>query len=208
MNFKDITGKRFGRLRVLNRSVEDSLKWECLCDCGAIKHVNGGSLRSGRSNSCGCLNSEMTAKRNLKHGLATRQNRSPVYSAWCGMRQRCNDKNSTFYSDYGGRGITICDRWENFTAFIEDMGERPSGTSIDRIDNNGNYDPNNCRWATKFEQANNCRNSTVIEYKGKTLTIAQWGREKGIRAGTLHARTKAGWTDTRTIGTPLRGSKV
>jgi len=137
------------------------------------------------------------------HGHAIRGKKSPTYGSWLHMVQRVKNKKEKRYYDYGGRGIQVCDRWLKFENFLADMGERPKDKSIDRVDNNGHYEPSNCRWATRKEQADNKRNTIFIEYDGKLKTINQWAVELKIEPDTLRCRIKRGWTAKRAIETPL-----
>lgn len=155
---KNLTNQRFGRLIVVKKDQNTTNRqttWLCRCDCGAEKRVQGSNLIHGQTKSCGCLRKEATKLRSTIHGLCN----TIEYEIWCGMIQRCYNPNSGGYDYYGRRGITICDRWrDNFINFLADMGARPSSKhSIDRIDNDGNYEPSNCKWATKKEQRLNQR---------------------------------------------------
>lgn len=160
----NITGQRFGRLVVVARagSRGDRAAWACRCDCGSETSVTGVNLRSGSTHSCGCLNrqraSERMTARLTRHGHAPAGKPSGTYNSWTTMRARCTRPSITHFKDYGGRGITVCDRWLNsFDNFLADMGERPPGLTLERNDNDGNYELSNCRWATRSEQQLNRR---------------------------------------------------
>lgn len=150
-----LEGKRFGRLLVLNQtdSIGGATAYECRCDCGTTKKVRGVSLRKGDTTSCGCARAERMAAHQYRHGYY----KTRTYNSWRAMLARCNDPKHRQYKDYGGRGIVVCPQWTEFECFLADMGERPPGRSIDRVDGDGNYEPGNCRWATRTEQNRNRR---------------------------------------------------
>lgn len=200
---KDISGRRFGRWTALKQAGNNSggtKLWLCRCSCGIEKIVRGTELRYGRSQSCGCLNREISRdvciRRNTTHGLS----HTPENGVWIRMIQRCENPDDPAYKYYGDRGITVCKRWRNsFAAFYADMGPRPKGLTIDRIDNDGDYEPKNCRWATKREQAGNTRKNRHIKFKGRTMIAADWAREIGITPMTLWKRLNRGWPISRAL---------
>lgn len=178
------------------------------CDCGVEKILRAADLKNGYSHSCGCLQRELVAvkiaERSRTHGQSGKLTRTSEYSIWGGMKQRCFNPDADSYPSYGGRGITICDRWlESFEAFYADMGPKPSPThSIERKDNNGNYEPSNCCWATLQEQSRNRRSSTAVTIDGRTQTVTDWAREVGCPPMLIFARLHKGWDAKRAVYAP------
>lgn len=156
--FNDRTGVRYGRLVALSiiPGSRRGYRWLCRCDCGKETVVDGSHLTTGHTVSCGCLRTEQLRKRHTKHGHAGAE-RTATYQSWASMRARCLNPDHHDYANYGGRGITVSDTWSDFAVFLADVGTRPRGTSIDRIDNDGNYEPGNVKWSTRLEQNNNRR---------------------------------------------------
>lgn len=182
----DLTGERYGRLTVIREaemmrypSGIPNRTWECQCDCGNVIICNTGRLKSGNTKSCGCLRKEIAAKKNYKHG----NSKTKLYRIWAEMKGRCLCKTNKAYKNYGGRGITVCDEWkEDFTAFKTwalSHGYR-EGLTIERIENDGNYCPDNCKWIPKSEQPKNRRNCHYITFNGETKTLSEWSRELHI----------------------------
>lgn len=208
----DLTGQRFGRLRILGESgrADNGAKvWRCICDCGKEHFATTGNLLSGSTQSCGCFHKECVARINYIHGKSNHR----LHGIWRGMKKRCYDTNSPDYRKYGGRGIVLCEEWKNdFMPFYEwaiRHGYRPD-LSIDRIDVDGNYEPNNCRWADDKIQGNNKRNNHYVTYNGKTLTITEWSELCGIHRKTITDRLdRLGWSVERalTIGEKLNDSR-
>lgn len=186
-------GQKFGRLTIEELIHQNNPHGKsiylCRCTCGKSKEVRLNYLLSKSTNSCGCLFKEHMKERNTKHGLMNDYKKT--YRSWKDLRQRCNNKNNKDYPNYGGRGITVCERWNDFSNFFKDMGERPEGMTIDRIDVNGNYEPNNCRWATGKEQARNKRNNHIME-NGKTL--AENCEEHGLDYKVVSYRVLHGYS--------------
>lgn len=208
---KDLTGLTFGRLRVLDHAGQDKhgkALWNCECQCSETKIVLAQSLVSGRTVSCGCHNRERAAelaRENAKNRRTHGQSGTPMFEVWRGAVRRCTDPNGSKYPDYGGRGITVCARWmesngRGLLNFISDMGQRPEGMTLDRIDADGPYSPENCRWATQEQQQNNRRNNRRITYRDVTLTVAQWAKALGIKDAALRGRiVRLGWPVERAL---------
>lgn len=189
----DLRGQTFGRwtVREYFGSGANSALWSCVCECGNVGNISSQSLRDGRSRSCGCLSSELLSER-----ASHRDWTSKEYRVWCGMKSRCSNRNIPSFSRYGGRGISVCDRWLNsYEDFLSDMGRCPKGFSLDRIDPNGNYEPENCRWASSTTQANNTRRNICLTIDGVTMTIAQWADRTGQKRERLYYRKRRGWPD-------------
>ena len=162
-----MVGMKFGRWTVINSTSERTagkmILWVCKCECGTIKTVSGTSLRMNKSKSCGCFKYDVAKIHHIKHGHENERGKSRTYTTWDNMTQRCTNPKRQEYKYYGGRGITVCDRWKDFRNFYADMGERPEHRSLDRINYDGNYEPSNCRWATVEEQLANRRPRTKRE---------------------------------------------
>lgn len=180
-------GFKTEKLTVVGRHpAKGRARWMCKCSCGKNVTVDGKSLRNGQK-SCGCIRKE--TKPRYKHGLST----SPEYKAWAGMRSRCRNENDAAFANYGGRGIEVCQRWSAFENFFEDMGRRPDGLSIERVDNNQGYSKENCKWATPFEQSNNKRTNQKLTIHGVTKTVGQWAALNGINRRLISERIKQGY---------------
>ena len=201
-NLLDLTGTTIGRWSIIERdinSLKKDIRWLCRCSCGTTKSVAGRGLRSGRSTSCGCFNLERRKTACLKHGGVTNGKPTPTYSTWQAMRSRCRATKNVSFKNYGGRGIFITPRWDDYAAFLEDMGPRPKGLTLDRINNEDGYYKNNCRWATNAEQASNRRNCHYVSFMGKKMTITQAAFLNNIRVTTVNRRLKRGWSLERAL---------
>ncbi len=209
---ENLIGKKFGRVTVIDDAPShfqpSGQRKRCVvgrCDCGKVKKFRATALRSGMATSCGCFKVEMAGTHTLKHGGAINGTHTRTYKSWVHMKDRCLNPRNKSYKDYGGRGISICGRWlNNFPAFMEDMGEKPAGLMLERKNNNGNYEPSNCRWATRKEQNSNKRVSLLIKYRGETKTATQWERDLGLPKNRIVARMKRGMSGQGAIEKPLR----
>lgn len=193
---KNLVGQRFGRLVVIQRSPETrkskAAYWECRCDCGGATVARGGSLVYGEVKSCGCSH--------IIHGHCVDYGLSPTYRSWVAMWERCTNNRCRGFKRYGGRGITICERWRRFENFFSDMGERPCGSTLDRFPNSdGNYELQNCRWATPKEQGRNRSTNKLLTLNEKTATIAEWVETTGILRHVIYGRLRRGWPVERVL---------
>jgi hypothetical protein len=199
-----VPGSRFGKIVILGPAVpyvnpnsgRKAPRLEYLCDCGTRKSATPYDIRKGRVKSCGCAQGRQT----VQHGHSRRGAATPEYVVWASMLTRCTNPNSAAWRHYGGRGITVCTRWlQSFENFYADMGPRPDGMTLDRIDNNKGYSPENCAWVSRKAQSHNTRRNRYIEYDGKTLCLSDWARHLGIAQATLSSRLKNGWPLDRAL---------
>lgn len=192
--FQDLTGQIFHGLTVQKRELrpgKNTAYWLCLCACGGTATVTTQNLKSGSTRSCGCLQKEKVIRALTKHGKA---DQCPEYSVWCGMRARCKNPNHKAYKHYGGKGIIVCQRWDDFQLFLDDMGPRPSKKhTIERKDGRLGYCPENCHWATMHEQSRNTSQNRHLTFNGKTLCLEDWEVEIGINHNVIRRRLLRGW---------------
>ena len=175
--------------------------WLCQCDCGKQSLTCASNLFEGQTKSCGCFRIETRGRSSRTHG----RSHSPVWGVWRAMINRCTNPNVFLFHRYGGRGISVCPRWrKSFSDFISDMGERPSGGSIDRINNDGNYEPGNCKWSTRKEQCRNRKTNRIITFQGKTASIAEWAEIIPMSPLVISHRLFRGWSVEMALTKPLR----
>lgn len=201
-------GQRFGRWTVISPSEVRKNRcklWLCKCDCGTERLVNLSAAKAGQSMSCGCLNRERSSQKHKQHGLT----KDKIYSVWKSMRRRCGNPDAADYYLYGARGIKVCDRWQTFANFYADMGNLPfDGAQIDRIDTDGDYCPENCRWTTATENMRNRRMNHFITYQGETRCITEWEQIKGLPRDRINMRLKAGWSLEKAMETPVKKTGI
>ncbi len=207
----DLTGQKFGRLTIIRRINDDKRGqsyWLCKCNCGEEKVIHGSSLKNGGTKSCGCLRKEQLVERSIKHGHSKRENKSRTYRSWQHMKERCININCKDYKYYGDRGITVCERWMEFTNFLEDMGEAPAGLQLERGNNDLGYYKENCLWTTSRNQACNRRNNHLITFDDKTQTMIEWSEETHIPYDVLKLRiNRYGWSIEMALTTPVKSKR-
>lgn len=191
----NLAGRIFGKLTVshpASPAKDGRRRWHCQCSCGSTTAVTVSRLLSGMTRSCGCLIRETLRRTATTHG----KSRTPEHRVWCGIVNRCHNPKEPTYPRYGGRGIKVCRRWrESFMAFLADLGPKPSPKhTLDRKNNDGNYEPRNCRWATRTEQARNKSNNRVLTHKGESLCLAEWAERTGIDCSIIKGRLRLGWS--------------
>lgn len=198
----ELMGQRFGMLTVIERAESKkngAVRWKCLCDCGNSTIVEGRELKRGKSRSCGCRKAEAMREANTTHG----KTHTRLFSIWTGMKNRCSNVNDEHYERYGRRGITVCEEWlHDFEAFYNWAMAHgyADSLSIDRIDNDKGYSPNNCQWATPTEQANNRSTNRIVSFGGRDLTVAQWCKRLGAKINIVYARLGYGWSIEESLG--------
>lgn len=204
-----LSGRRFGRLVALRRFAADrpgfrrDVFWECRCDCGSRRDVRSFHLTSGAVVSCGCWNKEQV-KRSRSNGGVLRKEHQLTYSSWRAMIKRCQHHGHVAYMNYGGRGIIVCERWLNFANFLSDMGSRPPGLLLERVNNDIGYEPGNCVWATSSTQNRNTRRNRLLTINGETFCAAEWSDRSGVSQSTIFSRIKRGWEPARAVWTPVK----
>ena len=204
MKPRDLSGMRFGRLvaiRLIPKLKSETVRhWKCKCDCGGVIETRSTSLVDGRAKSCGCLMREMMAKRSKTHGMS----RTQIYRTWSDMLNRCNSPSHPCYKHYGGRGIRVCKRWRKFVRFFDDMGDKPKGLWLDRIDNDGDYKPSNCRWVTPKQSGRNTRRTRFISLNKEKHCFTEWCEKLGLSYSTFCCRVNiSGWDPVRALTFPV-----
>lgn len=192
-------GDRFGMLTVVERvpsRLARTPRFLCQCDCGNVSEVYGSHLRKGSVRSCGCNRADAQRASVTTHGMS----KTPTHITWTLMKQRCLNPKAPDFHKYGGRGVTVCDRWLSFENFLADMGERPDGMTLDRIDNDGPYGPDNCRWATPTDQQANRRRTVMLTIGSETKPLAELARLHGLPPKTVYMRVRYAWSPEQALG--------
>lgn len=202
----DRTGQRFGRLTVIKEAGRDKHRnviWKCRCDCGNESYVTTADLK--KTKSCGCWNIDAIIQRNTRHGASKRGSITKLYKVWAAVKQRCTNPKNKAYKNYGGRGIKLCDEWLEYESFEKWAFENgyAEGLQLDRIDNNGSYSPDNCRFVSTLENSHNKRNNVWITIDGKTALAVDWAKEVGVDVEVIRKRLRKGWTPKEAVFAPL-----
>jgi hypothetical protein len=211
---RDIAGEVFYDLTAIRPSgtrIHRSPGWVCRCVCGVEKMASYNQLTTGNTKSCGCRVSRVTRAKNIaskRHGHASTHHATPTYRTWTSMLSRCHNEDADNYDLYGGRGISVCERWMTFDNFLEDMGVRPHGTTLDRIDVDGHYELTNCRWATNKQQCRNTRSNINLTHDGVTRCVSEWAEVLGVKVSCLRMRLNKGWSVERALTTPVEKRKT
>lgn len=205
----DVVGKKFNRLTVLDyskasKSERIPSKVFCVCECGNRQWASYRDVKHGHTKSCGCYQREATSLARTTHGYRRRIKKPGMYGVWVTMRRRCNDSKDPKYLSYGARGIRVCKRWSKFENFLEDMGDRPKGMTLERKDNDKGYCKKNCRWATTQEQSRNKQQTVWVEVNGKRMCLKEATDLLGLKYGTIQARIRKGWSKERALSTPIK----
>jgi hypothetical protein len=204
---ENLSGRKFNRLTVLDFVGLDKQRgsvWRCRCDCGNVTVVPRHSLVRRNTTSCGCAKLERVKKMAVEYLTTHGETGSPEYRSWCSMMGRCNNPRNPKFPRYGGRGIKVCERWRAFDNFLKDVGKKPSSAhSIDRKDNDGNYEPKNCQWSLPKTQSRNRSDNHFLEFKGKRATLSEWEEITGIQQTTIRYRVCVGWSTERALTTPV-----
>ncbi len=209
----DLTGQKFGRLAIVSyvgiNPKNNGSVWNVLCDCGTTKMVAGVSLRSGNTQSCGCLNRERVSARHTTHGATANKKANPEYQVWQAMIARCHNETDKAFKNYGARGITVCDQWRHsYATFIADMGSRPTPKhTIERKENNSGYSPENCVWDTRHNQSRNHRRNRMLTYAGRTQCLTDWAKELNLTVGAMNYRVRENWSEEMILNTPMAPRK-
>lgn len=200
---RNLAGQRFGKLTAIEpvRLLKSgSAVWKCLCDCGGYSSTASYNLLNGKTTACGCIHLALASKLNKTHGLRGHS----AANSWYNMHDRCYDKNSKSYVNYGARGIKVEDVWHSLENFVKDMGDKPKGKTLERKDNNKDYGPGNCIWASVKEQNRNRRNTKIVVYRGENFVFVELAELKGIKPSTARERLARGWSVDRTFDTPVQ----
>ena len=209
----DITGNKYGRLTAVKptakRTASHGVKWECICECGKIVFASTNALNKGNTRSCGCLRNELTAERNRKRQTTHGMSKSRLYRIWANMLQRCKNPKTDRYQSYGGKGVRVCSVWHEFAEFYDWAMQNgyEEALSIDRLDVNGNYEPNNCRWVNAKTQMSNKSNNRILSVCGITKTMSEWAECTGINVSTIAMRLRNGWSEERAVSKPVNGKE-